>query len=121
MFFSNSKYYILINWVWGNSKFVVPETLTIDQGEAEFNSQCRWDNKLAIPEYTVYKYFIIPKNIRLTVEWSPQNDKDQYNNTSFASILHYKSEYCIMDIFMLFPQSFIRVWFFNIIKNNNKL
>jgi hypothetical protein len=37
----------------------------------------RGDNKLAIPEYTVYKYFIIPKNIRLIVEWSPQNDKDQ--------------------------------------------
>ena len=32
---------------------------------------------LAIPEYTVYKYFIMPKNIRLIVEWSPQNDKDQ--------------------------------------------
>ena len=27
-------------------------------------------------------------------------------------MLHYKSEYCLMDIFMLFPQSFIRVWFF---------
>jgi hypothetical protein len=37
----------------------------------------RGDNKLAIPEYTVYKYFIIPKNIRLIVEWSPQNDKGQ--------------------------------------------
>jgi hypothetical protein len=45
-------------WVWGNSKFVVPETLTIDRGEAE-SSQDREDNKLAIPEYTVYKYFII--------------------------------------------------------------
>jgi len=32
------------------------------------NSQCLGDNKLAIPEYTVYKYFIIPKNIRLIVE-----------------------------------------------------
>jgi hypothetical protein len=35
---------------------------------------------LCIPKYTVYKYFIIPKNIRLIrliVEWSPQNDKDQ--------------------------------------------
>jgi hypothetical protein len=64
-FHSYIKYYILIDWVWGNSKFVVPE------------SQGRGDNKLAIPEYTVYKYFIIPKNIRLIVEWSPQNDKDQ--------------------------------------------
>ena len=26
---------------------------------------------------TVYKYFIMPKIIRLIVEWSPQNDKDQ--------------------------------------------
>ena len=69
--------YILIDWVWGNNKFVVPETLTIDRGEAEVNSQGRGDNKLAIPEYTIYKYFIIPKNIRLIVEWSPQNDKDQ--------------------------------------------
>jgi hypothetical protein len=43
----------------------------------EVNSQGRGDNKLVIPEYTVYKYFIIPKNIRLIVEWSPQNDKDQ--------------------------------------------
>jgi hypothetical protein len=43
----------------------------------EANSQGRGDNKFGIPEYTVYKYFIIPKNIRLIVEWSPQNDKDQ--------------------------------------------
>ena len=69
--------YILIDWEWGNSKFVVPETLTIDRGEAEVNSQGRGDNNLAIPEYTVYQYFIIPKNIRLIVEWSPQIDKDQ--------------------------------------------
>ena len=70
-------FYILIDWVWGNSKFVVPEKLIIDLGEADVNSQGRGDNKLAIPEYTVYKYFIKPKNIRLIVEWSPQNDKDQ--------------------------------------------
>jgi hypothetical protein len=44
---------------------IVPETLTIDRGEAEVNSQGRGDKKLAIPEYTVYKYFIIQKNIRL--------------------------------------------------------
>jgi hypothetical protein len=50
------------------SKFIVPETLTIDRGEAEVNSQGRGDKKLAIPEYTVYAYFIIPKNIRLIVE-----------------------------------------------------
>jgi hypothetical protein len=57
--------YLLTGYEWGNSKFVVPETLTIDRVEAEVNSQGRGDNKLAIPEYTVYKYFIIPKNIRL--------------------------------------------------------
>ena len=51
--------------------------LTIDRGEAEVNSQSRGDNTFAISEYTVYKYFIIPKNIRLIVEWSPQNDKNQ--------------------------------------------
>jgi hypothetical protein len=50
-------YYILIDWVWGNSKFIVPETLTIDRGEAKVNSQGRGDKKLAIPEYTV-KIFI---------------------------------------------------------------
>jgi hypothetical protein len=62
---------------WGNSKFVVPEMLTIDRGEAEVNSQGRGDKKLDIAEYTVYKYCIIPKNIRLIVEWSPLNVKDQ--------------------------------------------
>jgi hypothetical protein len=75
---------ILIDYVFGNSKFVVPSTLTIDLGFASVNSQCLRDNKLAIPSYYA----------------------------SFASILHYKSEYCLMDIVMLFPQSFIRVWFF---------
>jgi hypothetical protein len=49
---------------WGKSKFIVPETPTIGRGEAEVNSQGRGDNKLAIPEYTVYEYFIMPKNIR---------------------------------------------------------
>jgi hypothetical protein len=73
---NNNLYYILIDWVWGNSKFIVPEKLTIDRGEAEVNSKGRGDKKLAIPEYTVYKYFIISKNIRLIVEWSPQNDKE---------------------------------------------
>jgi hypothetical protein len=43
------------------------DTLTIDRGEADVNSQGRGDNKLAIPEYTVYKYFIIPKKIRLRI------------------------------------------------------
>jgi hypothetical protein len=49
-------------------KFVVPERLTIDRGEAEVNCQGRGDKTLDIAEYTVYKYCIIPKNIRLIVE-----------------------------------------------------
>ena len=53
MFLDKGYYYILIDWVWGNSKFVVPETQTIDRGEAEVNSQGRGDNKLAIPEYSL--------------------------------------------------------------------
>jgi hypothetical protein len=40
-------------------KFIVLDTLTIDRGEAEVNSRGRGDKKLAIPEYTVNKYFII--------------------------------------------------------------
>ena len=51
--------------------------LTIDRGEAEVNSQGRGDKKLDIAEYTVNVYCIIPKNIRLIVEWSPLNVKDQ--------------------------------------------
>ena len=45
--------------------FIVLETLIIDRGKAEVNSQGRGDKKLAIPEYTVYKYFIIYKYILL--------------------------------------------------------
>ena len=69
---------------------------------------------LAIPEYTVYKYCIIPKNTRLIVEWSPQNDKDQYNHLFLV--------FCIinLDILMLFTQSFIRVWFFSESKLQHK-
>jgi hypothetical protein len=47
---------------WGNSI-----TMSM-RGEVEVNSQGRGDKKLAIPEYTVYKYFIIPKNIGLIVK-----------------------------------------------------
>jgi hypothetical protein len=42
-------YLKLIACVFGNSKFVVPSTLTIDLGFASVNSQCLGDNKLAIP------------------------------------------------------------------------
>ena len=49
---------ILIDCVFGNSKFVVPSTLTIELGFALVNSQCLGDNKLAIPSYPVNKYII---------------------------------------------------------------
>ena len=75
------------------------ETLTIERGEA---------TNLLFPNTQSISIILYRK----TVEWSPQNDKDQYNHASFASILHYNSVYCLMDIFMLFPQSFVRVWFF---------
>jgi hypothetical protein len=39
---------ILIDCVFGNSKFVVPSTLTIDLGFASVNSRCLWDNKLMV-------------------------------------------------------------------------
>ena len=50
---------ILIDCVFGNSKFVVPSTLTIDLGFASVNSQCLGDNKLAIPSYPVNKYILL--------------------------------------------------------------
>ena len=52
---------ILIDCVFGNSKFVVPSTLTIDLGFAAVNSQCLRDNKLAIPSYSVNKYILVLK------------------------------------------------------------
>ena len=50
---------ILIDCVFGNSKFVVPSILTIDIGFASVNSQCLGDNKLAIPSYPVNKYILL--------------------------------------------------------------
>ena len=66
---SSSNAYItyLLTGYEGIASLLSPR-LTIDRGEAEINSQGRGNNKLAIPEYTVYKNFIIPKNIRLIVE-----------------------------------------------------
>jgi hypothetical protein len=98
---------ILIDCVFGNSKFVVPSTLTIDLGSASVNSQCLGDSKLAIPSYPVNKYILFPHFLCDIIIL-----RNQYNHASFASILHIKFEYCLMDIFMLFLQSFIRVWFF---------
>ena len=49
---------MLIDCVFGNSKFVVPSTLTIDLVFASVNSQCLGDNKLAIPSYPVNKYIL---------------------------------------------------------------
>ena len=50
---------ILIDCVFGNSKFVVHSTQTIDLGFASVNSQCLRDNKLAIPSYPVNKYILL--------------------------------------------------------------
>ena len=50
---------ILIDCVFGNSKFVVPSTLTIDFGFASVNSQRLGDNKLAILSYPVNKYILL--------------------------------------------------------------
>jgi hypothetical protein len=49
---------ILIDCVFGNSKFVVPATLTIDLGFASVNSKGLGDNKLANPSYPVNKYIL---------------------------------------------------------------
>ena len=64
---------ILKDCEFGNSKFVVPSTLTIDLGFASVNSQCLWDNKLAIPSYPVNKYILLhtlEHSIRLTMNFS---------------------------------------------------
>jgi hypothetical protein len=49
---------ILIDCVFGNSKFLVPSTLTINLDFASVNSQCLRDNKRAIPSYSVNKYIV---------------------------------------------------------------
>ena len=49
---------ILIDCVFGNSKFVVHSTPTIDLGFASVNNQGLGDNKLAIPSYPVNKYIV---------------------------------------------------------------
>jgi hypothetical protein len=50
---------ILIDCVFGNSKFLVPSTPTINLGFASVNSQCLGDNKLPIPSYPVNKYILL--------------------------------------------------------------
>ena len=57
---------ILIDCVFGNSKFLVPSTLTINLGFASVNSQCLRDNKLAIPSYPVNKYI----QYDLSMKWN---------------------------------------------------
>jgi hypothetical protein len=79
-------YYILTDWVWGNSKFVVPETLTIDRGEAEVNRQCLGDNKLAIPSYPVNEYIIV----------TGCANKDKYSGTSVDII---KQQLCLFSLY----------------------
>jgi hypothetical protein len=58
---------ILIDCVFGNSKFIVPSTLTIHLGFASVNSQCLRDNKLAIPSYSVNKYIIFENNHNMSL------------------------------------------------------
>jgi hypothetical protein len=60
---------ILINCVFGNSKFIIPSTLTIDLGFASVNNQCLRDNKLAIPSYPVNKYIIYISLLKLKILW----------------------------------------------------
>jgi hypothetical protein len=56
---------ILLDYVFGNSKFVVPSILTIDLGFASVNRQCLRDNKLAIPSYPVNMYILLLYYIRI--------------------------------------------------------
>ena len=51
-FYQANIIYLLTGYE-GIASLFVPETLTIDRGEAEVNSQGRGDNKLAIPEYSL--------------------------------------------------------------------
>jgi hypothetical protein len=67
---------ILIDCVFGNSKFVVPSTLTIDLGFASVNSQCLRDNKLAIPSYSVNKYILWSSFTRHNDEKSEKKIKE---------------------------------------------
>jgi hypothetical protein len=79
---------ILIDCVFGNSKFVVPSTLTIHLGLASVNSQCLVDNKLAIPSYPVNKYilyvYLLPGHFRVIIICLPITRRLQskylYNN-----------------------------------------
>jgi hypothetical protein len=64
------------------------KTLTIDLGFASVNSQGRGGNKLAITEYTVYKYFIIPKNIRDTISIKIQYSQLSENSALFNKLSH---------------------------------
>ena len=49
---------ILIDCVFGNSKFVVPSTLTIDLGFASVNSQCLGDNLLFPHTQSISIYYV---------------------------------------------------------------
>ena len=60
---------ILIDCVFGNTKFVVPSTLTIDLGFASVNSQRLGDNRPAIPSYPVNTYILFHKDWKKTKKW----------------------------------------------------
>jgi hypothetical protein len=63
--------HVFLDCVFGNSKFVVPSTLTIHLGFTSVNSQCLGDNKLAIPSYPVNKYilyfYLLPGDFRVNI------------------------------------------------------
>jgi hypothetical protein len=56
----------------------------------------------------LHKSFMFIRNTRTA---SSINENSEIFK-KFQNLKHHKSEYCLMDIFMLFPQSFTRVWFF---------
>jgi hypothetical protein len=59
---SAQNYISLLTVYEGNSTFIVPKVPAIEWGNAEDNSWYRGDNRSAITEYQVYKYFIILNN-----------------------------------------------------------
>ena len=103
---------ILIDCVFGNSKFVVPSTLTIDLGFVSVNSQCLRDNKLAIPSYPVNKYIIFSRGTLncMDVLYCPTPTADsnvthpcnsRYQGNFFLYIDHSHIEYLLYYILIV--------------------
>jgi hypothetical protein len=93
---------ILIDCVFGNSKFVVPSTLTIDLGFASVNSQCLRDNKLAIPSYPVNKYIISWRSVLLVdetgVPWENHLPVVGHRHTLFRYYRHLNKKIMMLEI-----------------------